>query len=93
MIDIQVSVVDVGDELSYLRRVESAGLVLRLRERGHRLLWPPAAKPREVHVHICGCGSTWERDHLLFRDYLRAPSSRLPQLCHAQAGTDRALAP
>jgi GrpB-like predicted nucleotidyltransferase (UPF0157 family) len=24
-----------------------------------------------VHVHVCATGSDWERDHLLFRDYLR----------------------
>jgi GrpB-like predicted nucleotidyltransferase (UPF0157 family) len=77
VIDIQVSVPDVDDERSYLCRAESAGLVMRLRERGHRFLWPPAAQPREVHLHICSSGSTWERDHLLFRDYLRAhPSAR-----------------
>jgi GrpB-like predicted nucleotidyltransferase (UPF0157 family) len=87
VIDIQVSVADVGDERSYLCRAESAGLVLRLRERGHRLLWPPAGKPREVHVHICGCGSPWERDHLLFRDYLRAH----PAACHSYAALKREL--
>jgi GrpB-like predicted nucleotidyltransferase (UPF0157 family) len=32
----------------------------------------PAAEPRDAHVHICGSGGTWERDHLLFRDYLRS---------------------
>ena len=42
-----------------------------------RLLWPPAARSGEVHVHVCGSGSTWERNHLLFRDYLRAhPAAR-----------------
>jgi GrpB-like predicted nucleotidyltransferase (UPF0157 family) len=24
-----------------------------------------------VHVHVCNVGSEWEREHLLFRDYLR----------------------
>lgn len=72
IIDIQVSVPNVDDEPSYLPGAESIGLIMRLRECGHRLLWPPAKKPRDVHVHICGSGSTWERDHMLFRDYLRA---------------------
>jgi GrpB-like predicted nucleotidyltransferase (UPF0157 family) len=77
IIDIQVSVPDAGDESAYLGRAESAGLILRLREEGHRLLWPPAARSREVHVHVCGSGSCWERNHLLFRDYLRAhPAAR-----------------
>jgi GrpB-like predicted nucleotidyltransferase (UPF0157 family) len=77
IIDVQVSVPDVDDERPYLCRAESAGLVLQLRERGHRFLLRPAAEPRDVHVHICGSGGAWERDHLLFRDYLRAhPSVR-----------------
>jgi len=25
-----------------------------------------------VNIHVCECGSAWERRHLLFRDYLRA---------------------
>jgi GrpB-like predicted nucleotidyltransferase (UPF0157 family) len=75
VIDIQVSVPDVDDEQSYLDRAGSAGLVLHLRERGHRFLWPPAAKPRDAHVHICSSGSAWESVHLLFRDYLRAHPS------------------
>jgi GrpB-like predicted nucleotidyltransferase (UPF0157 family) len=25
-----------------------------------------------VHVHVCQTGSGWEREHLLFRDYLRS---------------------
>lgn len=81
VIDIQVSVPNVDDEPSYLACAESAGLIMRLREYGHRLLWPPAGKPRDVHVHICGSGSTWERDHLLFRDYLRAH----PAVCGSYA--------
>jgi GrpB-like predicted nucleotidyltransferase (UPF0157 family) len=72
VIDVQVSVPDVDDERLYLRGAESAGLVLQLRERGHRFLLPPPAEPRLVHVHVCGSGGAWERDHLLFRDYLRA---------------------
>jgi GrpB-like predicted nucleotidyltransferase (UPF0157 family) len=28
--------------------------------------------PRTIQVHVCQAGSKWERDHLLFRDYLRA---------------------
>lgn len=29
-------------------------------------------RPRDVHVHVCEAGSTWEREHLVFRDHLRA---------------------
>jgi GrpB protein len=64
VIDIQVSVPDVADERSYLPLLESAGLILRLRETGHLFLWPPPAAPRDVHVHVCASGSSWERIHL-----------------------------
>jgi GrpB-like predicted nucleotidyltransferase (UPF0157 family) len=87
VIDILVSVPDVGDERSYLPPLESAGLVLRLRETGHRFLWPPRTEPRAVHVHVCGSGSSWERDHLLFRDYLRTH----PGVCARYASVKRDL--
>jgi GrpB-like predicted nucleotidyltransferase (UPF0157 family) len=72
IIDTQVSVPDLDDEESYLTALESAGLVLRLRESGHRFLWPPQSTTRDAHIHVCGIGGSWERDHLLFRDYLRS---------------------
>ena len=37
----------------------------------HRYFRPFAGRPRDVHVHVCNTGSEWERDHLLFRDFLR----------------------
>jgi GrpB-like predicted nucleotidyltransferase (UPF0157 family) len=75
--DVQVSVSDLGDEASYIPAVESAGLVLRSREDARRFFRPPPGTPREVHVHVCQAGGQWEREHLLFRDYLRAqPETR-----------------
>jgi GrpB-like predicted nucleotidyltransferase (UPF0157 family) len=71
VIDVMVSVPDVGDEASYLPACLSTGLILRMREAGHRLLWPPPVSPRVVHVHVCDSGGGWGRDELLFRDYLR----------------------
>lgn len=68
LIDVQVSVPDVDDEAAYLPALEAAGYVLRVREPGHRLVRTPE---RDVHVHVCGSGSAWERQHLLFRDWLR----------------------
>lgn len=77
IVDIQVSVADAEDEDCYLAAIESTGVVLRAREPGHRYLRPPAHRPREVHIHVCESGSRWERDHLLFRDYMRAhPAAR-----------------
>jgi GrpB-like predicted nucleotidyltransferase (UPF0157 family) len=79
VIDIMISVPDTGDEPSYLPACISTGLVLRAREEGHLLLWPPPASPREVHVHICNSGGHWGRDELLFRDYLAANSAARDQ--------------
>jgi GrpB-like predicted nucleotidyltransferase (UPF0157 family) len=75
VVDIQVSVVDITDEDSYVRSVERSGLQLRSRDGLHRYFRPPIAAPRDVHVHVCNAGSNWEREHLLFRDYLRIDQS------------------
>jgi GrpB-like predicted nucleotidyltransferase (UPF0157 family) len=87
IVDVQVSVRRFGDAISYLPLLESAGLVLRVRETGHLFLWPERIRPRDVHVHVCGHGSSWERDHLLFRDYLRTH----PGACARYAGLKRDL--
>lgn len=77
IIDIQVSVADTEDEVTYVPAVENAGAQLRARDPGHRYFRPPPDRPREVHIHVCEAGSAWERNHLLFRDYLRAhPTAR-----------------
>lgn len=72
IIDVQVSVVDVDAEDTYVRALGEAGVQLRGRDAVHRFLMPCAGRPRDVHVHVCGAGSEWEREHLLLRDYLRA---------------------
>jgi GrpB-like predicted nucleotidyltransferase (UPF0157 family) len=76
VIDIQLSVADVEDEASYRPAIEGLVWPLRLREPERRFFRPPAGRPREVHVHVCTAGSRWEREHLLFRDYLRAHPER-----------------
>ncbi len=68
IIDIQLSVADPDDESSFLPELEEQGYVLRVREKGHRMVRTPEL---DVHVHICKTGSDWERRHLLFRDWLR----------------------
>jgi GrpB-like predicted nucleotidyltransferase (UPF0157 family) len=68
IVDLQLSVSDVEEESSYLPALESAGYVLRVRERGHRMLRTPAL---DIHIHVCSIGSDWERRYLLFRDWLR----------------------
>jgi GrpB-like predicted nucleotidyltransferase (UPF0157 family) len=84
--DIQVSVADLGAEPGYVPPLQAIGLVLRSRDELHRLLRPPAGQPHEVHVHVCAAGGQWERDHLLFRDYLRAH----PAACLRYAEAKRA---
>lgn len=69
IIDIQVSVTDVEHEDSYKPGLERAGYRIRVREPAHRMFRTPE---RDVHVHVCDRGGSWERRHLLFRDWLRA---------------------
>jgi GrpB-like predicted nucleotidyltransferase (UPF0157 family) len=77
VVDIQVSVADVEREDGYVPQCEAAGVQLRARDEVHRFFRPPAERPREVHVHVCVTGSSWEREHLLFRDFLRvSPPAR-----------------
>ncbi len=70
-VDIQVSVSKLEDEDAYVPGLGRAGVQLRSRDQLHRYFRPFAGRPRDVHVHVCRAGSAWEREHLLFRDYLR----------------------
>jgi GrpB-like predicted nucleotidyltransferase (UPF0157 family) len=72
IVDIQISVANVDDESRYVPALERAGVQLRSRDNLHRYFRPFPGSPRSVHVHVCTAGSEWEREHLLFRDYLRA---------------------
>lgn len=71
IVDVQVSVTNLDDEPRYVPALEALGLQHRSRDEFHRYFRPYPEKPRNVHVHVCGAGSEWEREHLLFRDYLR----------------------
>ena len=75
VIDVQVSVSDVEDEASYVFAIESLGVALRSREPGHRYFRPAGDRPRDVQIHVCDAGSDWEREHVLFRDFLRADAA------------------
>jgi GrpB-like predicted nucleotidyltransferase (UPF0157 family) len=75
VIDIQVSVADLRREECYVPQLEVIGMQLRSRDRLHRYFRPPAGRPRDAQVHICNAGGKWEREHLLFRDYLRVHSA------------------
>jgi GrpB-like predicted nucleotidyltransferase (UPF0157 family) len=62
----------VDDEDAYVSAIEGLGVSLRFREPGHRYFRPAGDRPRTVQIHVCNAGGEWEREHLLFRDYLRA---------------------
>lgn len=71
-IDVQIVVDDVADLSAYRPALERLGYTFHtnsLHGTDHRFFSSPG---RVVHVHVCSAGSGWERDHLLFRDYLRA---------------------
>jgi GrpB-like predicted nucleotidyltransferase (UPF0157 family) len=72
IVDIQISVTDLADESRYVPPLQDAGAQLRSRDDWHRYFRPFPGQPRDVHIHVCAAGSEWEREHLLFRDYLRA---------------------
>ena len=72
VIDIGVSIRDVEDEASYVPAIESIGIAFRSRDSDHRYFRPAGDAPRTVQVHVVDAGSDWEREHLLFRDFLRA---------------------
>lgn len=76
-IDVQVSVADLAGEHAYVPAMERVGLQLRSRDDLHRYFRPFAGRRRDIHVHVCAVGSTWEHEHLRFRDYLRThPEAR-----------------
>ena len=72
VLDLQVQVPDLHDEAAFRPPLESLDLVLRARSNEFCFFRPPAGRSREVHVHVCEIGSDWARDHLWFRDALRA---------------------
>jgi GrpB-like predicted nucleotidyltransferase (UPF0157 family) len=72
IVDVQVSVTDLDDESRYVSALEGIGVQLRSRDDWHRYFRPFPGHPRGVHIHVCEVGSKWEREHVLFRDYLRA---------------------
>jgi GrpB-like predicted nucleotidyltransferase (UPF0157 family) len=88
IIDVQISVDDLDAEGDYVPGLEQIGLQLRSRDDWHRYFRPFPDQPRDVHVHVCAAGSDWERDHLLFRDYLRSH----PQACEQYADAKRSAA-
>lgn len=89
IVDVQVAVADLPDEEHYVPQLERLGVQLRSRDDFHRYFRPFADRPRDVHVHVCPAGSEWEREHLLFRDYLRV--NRVARALYAKAKREASL--
>jgi GrpB-like predicted nucleotidyltransferase (UPF0157 family) len=70
VVDILLSVDDLQDEQAYRGPIESLGFGLRYRKAHWRYFRPIPGIPRDYQMHVCQSGSKWQRDHLLFRDYL-----------------------
>lgn len=85
VVDVLVTVADLDDEGAYAGALEAAGLVLRVREPGHRMFRTPA---RDVHVHVYEPGAPAVDAYLTLRDHLR----RSPADRELYAATKRALA-
>ena len=72
IVDVQLSVPDIEDEDAYRPALEALGWPMRSREPGHRYFRTPRGVRPRIQIHVCEAGSDWEREHVLFRDYLRA---------------------
>lgn len=74
VIDIQLSVRSFGPSAAYEAPLEGLGyrLLPDPEEPDHRFYRRPGDRPRRTNVHVCVSGGSWERRHLLFRDYLRS---------------------
>jgi GrpB-like predicted nucleotidyltransferase (UPF0157 family) len=72
IVDVMACVAEVEDEDAYAPACEEAGLTLISRDDEHRFFVAAPPGPIDAHVHVCATGGSFERDHLLFRDYLRA---------------------
>jgi GrpB-like predicted nucleotidyltransferase (UPF0157 family) len=75
IVDILVTVSDVNDEAAFVRRLERAGYVLRVREPDHRMFRTPDLG---VHVHVLADSDGEADRYLTFRDRLRSsPEDRI----------------
>ena len=75
VIDIILAVTDSADEAGYVRAMEAAGYVLRIREPGwheHRLFKGPDT---DVNLHVFSAGCPEIERMLLFRDRLRSDAA------------------
>jgi GrpB-like predicted nucleotidyltransferase (UPF0157 family) len=72
IIDIQLSVEDLLAPDTFGPGCIAAGFELYSRDEAHYFYHLPAPLPRSVQLHVCQAGGSFEREHLLFRDFLRS---------------------
>jgi GrpB-like predicted nucleotidyltransferase (UPF0157 family) len=90
IIDIQLSVVDLDDERGYVPGCVAAGFELYSRDTAHRFFHVPPPSARVAQLHVCQSGGSFERDHLLFRDYLRSnPHERDEYAAHKKSAAEK----
>ncbi|QVQ53614.1 GrpB family protein [Spiractinospora alimapuensis] len=85
IIDLLLVVADLETEDAYVEPLTAAGLHLRVREPGHRML---RTAERDVHLHVLPPDAQQERDYLALRDWLRVS----PEDRKLYASTKRRLA-
>jgi GrpB-like predicted nucleotidyltransferase (UPF0157 family) len=92
VVDIQISVPSLERRDLYYTPLASLGYT-HVPLGDFDLVYPffkrPAGWPSTHHVHLCAAGSEQERDHLVFRNYLR----RNPAVAAAYASLKLRLAP
>jgi len=73
IVDIQLSLHAMVPRDSYVGALTALGYrwVLDPWDVDHEFFSRDIDGQRAFHVHVCASGSTWERRHLLFRDWLR----------------------
>lgn len=73
IVDIQISVLNYEDVLSYKSKIESVGFVLREENPDRtKRYFREVSGSRRTHIHVRQSGSFSEQMTLLFRDYLRS---------------------
>ncbi|HEX4753978.1 MAG TPA: GrpB family protein [Solirubrobacterales bacterium] len=74
IVDLQLSVADVGARELYVGPLEGLGYLFAPDPDSPDLHFfgKPAERPRTFNLHVCAVGSDHELRHLALRDYLRA---------------------
>ncbi|MGZ8631843.1 MAG: gamma-glutamyl-gamma-aminobutyrate hydrolase family protein [Actinomycetota bacterium] len=74
IVDIQLSLTAMAPRDAYVEPIRALGYrwVLDPWDVEHEYFSRDVDGERSFHLHVCAAGSTWERRHLVFRNWLRA---------------------